>query len=78
MNIVIFKIVFQETLEKNVEEGKELVDKLLNACSCEEAKTGPTDLKFQSYLLGCTLEDQKNMRKTLQSWKENLVKNCFK
>lgn len=32
-----------------------------------EADVGPIDKKFESALLGCTLDDQKNIKKRLQA-----------
>lgn len=48
----------------------------LNACCMDpssqlgtvpEADVGPIDKKFESALLGCTLDDQKNIKKRLQA-----------
>ena len=61
-------------MEENPEEGKMQVSQLLNACSSDEVIDGQVDAKFQSYLLGCALEDQKQIKKTLMNWKETLSK----
>ncbi|KAL3123976.1 hypothetical protein niasHT_003683 [Heterodera trifolii] len=49
----------------NAAERKQKINGFLNACLSEETD-GPIDSKFQSAVLGCTLNDQKKIRNKLQ------------
>ncbi len=53
------------TIHSNMKDSRQVIERYLNSCLTET--TGPVDDKFQAALLGCTAEDQKDVRKRLEA-----------
>ena len=51
-------------IHTNMEQSKGIIQRYLNSCLTETR--GPVDDKFQAALLGCTAEDQKDVKKRLE------------
>ncbi|CAI9598803.1 unnamed protein product, partial [Staurois parvus] len=54
----------------NLESGKKELVSLYGACS-SDVPSGPVDQKFQSIIIGCAIEDQKKIKRRL----ETLIRN---
>ncbi|XP_075058656.1 BAG family molecular chaperone regulator 2 [Mixophyes fleayi] len=66
-------MIIDEILKKvmdNIEIGKNQLMSLYGACT-SEVPPGPIDQKFQSIIIGCALEDQKKIKRRL----ETLIRN---
>ncbi|XP_072045105.1 BAG family molecular chaperone regulator 2-like [Amphiura filiformis] len=53
------------TIHSNMQQSRQVIERYLNSCITETK--GPVDDKFQAALLGCTAEDQKDVRKRLEA-----------
>ncbi|KAM4695080.1 BAG family molecular chaperone regulator 2 [Discoglossus pictus] len=65
---IIDEIVSQ--VMENLENGKKQLMSLYAACT-SEVPSGPIDQKFQTIIIGCALEDQKKIKRRL----ETLIRN---
>ncbi|KAE8603260.1 hypothetical protein XENTR_v10014279 [Xenopus tropicalis] len=66
-------MIIDEILKKvmdNLENGRKQLMGLYGACS-SEVPAGPVDQKFQSIIIGCAIEDQKRIKRRL----ETLIRN---
>ncbi|XP_059163119.1 BAG family molecular chaperone regulator 2-like isoform X2 [Physella acuta] len=52
--------------ESDDQTYSQLAQSYLNACVSDLSSTGPIDYKFQGMILGCRLEDQKQVRQRLE------------
>ncbi|XP_041358595.1 BAG family molecular chaperone regulator 2-like [Gigantopelta aegis] len=68
---VMLRLDAMETLlDENPQDAKEKIAICFNTCLSETS--GPIDSKFQNYLLECTVDDQKQVRRKLESWLRTL------
>ncbi|XP_053566379.1 BAG family molecular chaperone regulator 2 [Bombina bombina] len=67
-NMIINEIVKKVT--DNLEDGKTQLISLYGACT-SDVPPGPIDQKFQSIIIGCAIEDQKKIKRRL----ETLIRN---
>ncbi|XP_013388477.1 BAG family molecular chaperone regulator 2 [Lingula anatina] len=58
-------------VREKCKRSTEIVQTYMNACLSEPK--GPVDQKFQSVVIGCTVDDQKQVRKKLCEWSRVLA-----
>ncbi|MEE6476564.1 hypothetical protein FKM82_011126 [Ascaphus truei] len=56
----------------NLEHGRKHLMSLYGACT-SEVPPGPIDQKFQSIIIGCAIEDQKKIKRRLETLMRNIV-----
>lgn len=56
----------QNRVNSGLEDYKKVLQSYANACSSEQS--GPVDSNFQQFILACTIDDQKQVRKVLTNW----------
>ena len=68
--VTLHLTAMEKLLEENPQDAKEKISVCFNTCLSETS--GPVDSKFQSCLLECTVDDQKQVRRKLESWLRTL------
>ncbi|KAM4772182.1 BAG family molecular chaperone regulator 2 [Rhinophrynus dorsalis] len=66
---IIIDDIFKRVMD-NLENGRKQLMALYGACT-SEVPPGPIDQKFQSIIIGCAIEDQKKIKRRL----ETLIRN---
>ncbi|XP_063775726.1 BAG family molecular chaperone regulator 2 [Pseudophryne corroboree] len=69
-NLIIDEIL--KRVMDNLESGKKQLMNLYGACT-SDVPPGPIDQKFQSIIIGCALEDQKKIKRRLETLIRNIA-----
>lgn len=66
-NVNLFLEKLSDAMKVNRETAKQTCQSYLSACSSDQFKSIPVDDKFQNIIIQCTVDDQKKIRKSLES-----------
>ena len=67
----------QQHITSSLHSAAEMLQGLFNACNPDEEGRGTVNIKFQSLILACAVEDQKKIRKRIQKW-SNAIQSTSK
>ena len=56
----------QNMVSSGMDNYRKMLESYVNACSSEQ--NGPVDSNFQQFILACTIDDQRQVRKVLNNW----------